>query len=246
MTLIRIVPSLQRFESLSHDDQSWVIAKEYGICNGWRVNLAIDASGKSFGESGRSVDVSSDLDRLLLGKLRSLADVIVTSGQTARVEKYRSSRHAPIAIFTKTGDLDEVPAIQGTQYFTPLILTPTVNIAEVESRLSDVDVQVLAFEVPLDAKSWPFVISDVLHREGYQSPILESGLSTLREFFQLNFIDEICLSVSYPHSASISARDLSLSKLEKSLGSLEGFELTNLFTDGKSTFSRWRRGSRVT
>jgi riboflavin biosynthesis pyrimidine reductase len=246
LTLIRLYPTLERFEGLSRDDQSWTIAKEYGICNGWRVNFAIDAAGNSFGETGSSIDVSTDLDRLLLGKLRSLADVIVTSGQTARAEKYRSSKHAPIAIFTNTGDLDLVPAIQGTQYFTPLVLTPSVNAAEVEVGLSDVDVQVLPYETSGDASAWPASIASVLHHEGFQSPILESGLSTLRQFLGNKVVDEICLSVTYPSRASISARDLMLSNLESVFGPIDGFQLTNLFTDGKTTFSRWRRGSRAT
>lgn len=246
MTLIRLLPTFEKFEGLSSDDQSWIIARKYGICNGWRINLAIDASGNSFGDTGSSIDVSSELDRLLLGKLRSLADVIVTSGQTARVEKYRSSKHAPIAIFTKTGDLDAVPAIQGTQYFTPIVLTPSSNVAEVEVGLSDVDVRVLPFEQASDSASWPTSVAAVLHHEGFQSPILESGPSTLREFLKDDLIDEICLSVSYQGSTSISARDLNIQNLEKILGRLEGFALANLFTDGKSTFSLWRRGSRAT
>ncbi len=246
MSLIRLFPTLEKFEGLSRDDQSWTIAKEYGICNGWRINFAIDAAGNSFGETGSSIDVSTDLDRLLLGKLRSLADVIVTSGQTARAEKYRSSKHAPIAIFTNTGDLDLVPAIQGTQYFTPLVLTPSSSAAEVEVGLSDVDVQVLPYETSGDARAWPTSIASLLHREGFQSPILESGLSTLRQFLANNVIDEVCLSVTYPNGVSISARDLSIANLEGLLGSIDGFELANLFTDGKSTFSRWRRGSRAT
>lgn len=246
MTLIRLFPTLQKFEGLSRDDQSWIIAKEYGICNGWRVNFAIDAAGKSFGETGSSIDVATELDRLLLGKLRSLADVIVTSGQTARVEKYRSSKHAPIAIFTNTGDLDAVPAIQGTQYFTPLVLAPSSKTNEIESGLSDVDVQVLAYETSGESGSWPSAIASVLHHEGFQSPILESGLSTLRQFIENNVVDEICLTVTYPSSIPISARNLSATNLEKNLGPIDGFKLTNLFSDGKATFSRWRRGSHAT
>lgn len=246
MTLIRLYPTLEYFEGLSRDDQSWTIAKEYGICNGWRVNFAIDAARNSFGETGSSIDVSTDLDRLLLGKLRSLADVIVTSGQTARAEKYRSSKHAPIAIFTSTGDLDVVPAIQGAQYFTPLVLTPSANAAAVEVGLSDVDVQVLPYETSGDASAWPASIASLLHHEGFQSPILESGLSTLRQFLESNVVDEVCLSVTYPARSAISARDLSLSNLESVFGPIDGLQLTNLFTDGKTTFSRWRRGSRAT
>lgn len=243
MTLVRLSPTFEVFEGLTKDEQSWEMARAYGICNGWRVNFAFDSGGKSFGVSGSSADVSSDLDRLLLGKLRSLSDVIVTSGLTARVEKYRSSKHAPIAIFTSSGDLDDVPAIQGTQYFTPLVLTSKSKVAEIETRLSDVDVLVAPYEPSQHEDDWPMAIAKVLQHEGYQSPILESGLTTLREFFRARVIDEVCISVTHPRHTGVSARDLGVQHIDGLLGNFKGFSLRYLFTDGQSTYSCWRRGS---
>jgi riboflavin biosynthesis pyrimidine reductase len=241
LTLARLYPTVEFFDGLTSDEQSWVIAKEYGICNGWRVNFAIDSRGKSFGETGSSSDVSTDLDRQLLGKLRALSDVIVTSGKTARAEKYRSSKHAPIAIFTSSGDLDAVPAIQGTQYFTPIVLTPRSRKESVEEALSDVDVRVLTFEGHNRSLLWPAAIEEIIRHEGYQSPILESGQSTLREFIACGIVSEICLSITNSVASSVSARDLSSINLETVFGSIEGFSLRNLFTDGRTTFSRWVR-----
>lgn len=245
MTLVRLFPRFEVFEGLTSDEQSWVIAKDYGICNGWRVNFAIDSDGRSTGETGVSADVSTELDRLLLGKLRSLSDVIVTSGRTARAEKYRSSKHAPIAIFTATGVLDDVPAIQGTQYFTPLVLTPQSRASHVESRLLDVDARVIPFEQATGDSGWPSAISLALHHEGFQSPILESGLSTLREFIQSNIVNEICISITNPQGTGVSARELDPAYLSDLFGGFHGFELRQLFTDGRATFSCWRRGSNV-
>lgn len=239
MTLVRLYPSVEFYDGLTGDEQSWVIAKDYGICNGWRVNFAIDSRGNSFGETGSSADVSTDLDRQLLGKLRSLSDVIVTSGKTARTEKYRSSKHAPIAIFTTSGELDSVPAIQGTQYFTPLVLTPQSRLAEVEESLSDVDVRILAYRVTDETSSWPNAIEDVIRHEGYQSPILESGQETLREFVASGVVSEICLTISSSGTKGVSARDLTESNLERVFGKDDHFTLRSLFTDGRTTFSRW-------
>jgi riboflavin biosynthesis pyrimidine reductase len=246
LTLVRLLPSFEVFDGLSTDDQSWLIAKEYGICNGWRINFAVNDAGNSYGDTGKSADVTSDLDRLLLGKLRSLADVIVTSGRTARVEKYRSSKHAPIAIFTITGELDSVPAIQGTQYFTPLVLTPQSEVSRVDVALSDVDVRILAYRGEKLSNEWPFSVAEVIHGEGYQSPILESGQSTISEFIASGVIDEICLSITSSNSSGLSAGDLSVAKLTHVFGSLDGFQLEQLFTDGRTSFSRWRRGSHAT
>jgi riboflavin biosynthesis pyrimidine reductase len=241
LSLIRLVPSFESYPGLTAEEQSWQIAKEYGICNGWRVNFAIDQSGSSFGQSGSSADVSNHLDRLVLGKLRSLADVIVTSGSTARAEKYKSSKHAPIAIFTRTGDLDVVPAIQGTQYFTPLILTPKANLSEVQEALSDVDALILDY-APEDAlESWPKAIATTLQHEGFQSPVLESGRSTLRAFFAAGVIDELCLTVTQSTNQGLSARELSIQYLSQLFGDLSGFELVQLFSVDGSSFSRWVR-----
>ena len=241
MTLIRLLPSREVLDHLSTEEQSWLIARDYGICNGWRLNFAIDASGASYGADGNSDEISSELDRLLLGKLRSQADVIVTSGKTARVEKYRSSKHAPIAIFTRTGDLDAVPAIQGTQFFRPLVLTPLANVRAVENALSDVDVQVLAFEDNSTTKAWATSIAKVIRGSGFQSPILESGLSSLRTFVANQVVDEICLTIKDSNSVGVSARVLTEAKVADLFGATADFKMANLFTDGQSTFSRWVR-----
>jgi riboflavin biosynthesis pyrimidine reductase len=241
LTLTRLYPNREVFEKISIEEQSWIIARDYGICAGWRLNFAIDALGASFGHSGKSEDVSSELDRLLLGKLRSQSDVIVTSGKTARIEKYRSSKHAPIAIFTTSGDLDSVPAIQGTQFFTPLVLTPTSQVERVENLLSDVDVRVLPLRQLDDAAAWPTAIGNEIRGAGFQSPILESGLSTLKSFIASGVIHEICLSVNHQNGVALSARDLSHTNLSSLFGTDIDFKLANLFTDGHSTFSRWVR-----
>lgn len=226
---------------LTIEEQSWLIAKEYGICNGWRVNFAIDQSGASFGASGSSSDVSSALDRILLGRLRSQADVIVTSGKTARVEKYKSSKHAPIAIFTVSGNLDAVPAIQGTQYFTPLVITPEASLEAVQATLSDVDVRILPFDSNFDDAAWPLAVAQLIQHEGFQSPILESGGTTIRTFLECGVIDELCITISSHGNASLSARDLNPAKLSDTFGDLTPFELAQLFTDGQTIYSRWIR-----
>jgi riboflavin biosynthesis pyrimidine reductase len=241
LTLVRLFPEFKTHPGLSIEEQSWLIAKEYGICNGWRVNFAVDQNGASFGPSGSSADVSTALDRILLGRLRSLADVIVTSGKTARAEKYKSSKHAPIAIFTTTGDLDAVPAIQGTQYFTPLVLTSTASLDFVQEALADVDVRILEFEPEFSEQSWPKAVAHLIQREGFQSPILESGRTTVRSFLNSGVIDELCITISSDGNIGVSARDLGAAKLAESVGNLIGFELAQLFTDGQTIYSRWVR-----
>lgn len=69
--------------------------------DGVRLNMVIDANGSFTDELGSSRAISNELDRQLLTHLRSLADVIVTGGNTARVEKYGVSRHAKVAVISR-------------------------------------------------------------------------------------------------------------------------------------------------
>jgi riboflavin biosynthesis pyrimidine reductase len=241
LTLFRLSPTYESFVGLSAEEQSWLIASEYGICNGLRANFVIDTAGQSFGAKGDSSDISNHVDRLLLGKLRSLADVIVTSGKTARTERYKSSKHAPIAIFTQSGDLDSVPAVQGTQYFTPLVLTPVECLAQVESNLSDVDVRFVTLEATQDDTLWPAKVAHALHHEGFQSPILESGLSTIRQFLESSVLDELCLTITASAKHRLSARNLSNHFLDQLFGNFGDFQLKNLFVTDGTSFSRWVR-----
>jgi riboflavin biosynthesis pyrimidine reductase len=135
--------------------------------------------------------------------------------------------------------MDSVPAIQGTQYFTPLVITPQLRLSEVEASLSDVDVRILPYRVIDESSSWPKAIEEVIRHEGYQSPILESGQETLRAFIASGVVSEICLSISSSGTTGLSARDLSASNLQKVFGQADHFTLISLFTDGRTTFSRW-------
>jgi riboflavin biosynthesis pyrimidine reductase len=240
LSLLSLVPNRTTYGSLSEDEQSWAIASAFGICNGWRLNFVVDISLAKWGSAGDSSGVSSTLDRLLLGKLRSQADLIVTTGRTARVERYKSSKHAPIAILTRTGDLDLVPAVQGTQYFTPLILTSEADRHRVTEQLEDVDVRIMHYASNVDS-TWPTSVATLLAHEGFQSPILEAGPETVHEFLSAGVLTEICVTVTKESNQAFSARMLSLETLEEQFGPVSGFQICNLFVSGNNLFARWQR-----
>jgi riboflavin biosynthesis pyrimidine reductase len=238
LSLVSLVPNLTTYGSLSEDEQSWAIASAFGICNGWRLNSVVDISLAKWGSAGDSSGVSSSLDRLLLGKLRSQADLIVTTGKTARVERYKSSKHAPIAILTRTGDLDLVPAVQGTQYFTPLIMTSEADRSRVTEQLEDVDVRIMPYA---SDSIWPISVAALLAHEGFQSPILEAGPGTVHEFLAAGVLTEICLTITKQANQAFSARMLSLETLEEHFGPVADFQISNLFVSGNNLFARWLR-----
>lgn len=82
----------------------------------------MDAAGKVTNEQGNSKGLGNDSDLALLKAFRRHAQAVLTSGLTARVEKYRMPGSADLAIFTKRGvrelDLEPKPEQQ------LLILTP--------------------------------------------------------------------------------------------------------------------------
>lgn len=68
-----------------------------------RVNLVQDAHGAFTDANGSSRGISSPEDRELLLELRALADVVVTDGETARLEKYKVPQVCDLAVITRAG-----------------------------------------------------------------------------------------------------------------------------------------------
>lgn len=77
---------------------SWL--ETYQPLNGVRLNMVVDTNGLFTDKFGSSRGISNELDRQLLTRLRSQTDVIVTGGNTARVEKYGVNKHAKVAVIS--------------------------------------------------------------------------------------------------------------------------------------------------
>jgi hypothetical protein len=90
------------------------------------TSFVVDDSGGFVNELGNSRGIGNQTDLELLRALRANAEVVLTSGLTARNESYRMPRHADLAIFTSAGvqGLDLKPrAGQKLQILSP----PQVN-----------------------------------------------------------------------------------------------------------------------
>lgn len=68
-----------------------------------RANIVQGASGEFVDESGSSRGISNALDLERLLALRTLSDVVVTDGETARKEQYKVPRVADLAVITRQG-----------------------------------------------------------------------------------------------------------------------------------------------
>lgn len=66
-------------------------------------SFVVGPDGEIASASGNSKGLGNDTDLELLKTLRSHAEVVLTSGLTARLENYRMPKHADLAIFTHRG-----------------------------------------------------------------------------------------------------------------------------------------------
>lgn len=125
---------------------------------------------EDFYRIGKSSNISNTEDKETLIALRKAADVIVTTGKTARDENYRGSKHAPIAVLTKNPE-----TLAGLELFTGAGGNFTINCADTGLGLC---------------------LTRKIADKGFSSPLFEGGLGTLKELAEsLNQL-ELVLSVT--------------------------------------------------
>lgn len=117
---------------------------------GWLATFVINEEGQSVGTDGTSASLSNPTDLAFLISLRTKADVIVTTGATARAEKYKASRLAPIAFLTRNPDsLLALPAFTQPGPNKNILLTPkseTSAFLDSQSKLRDLGFKSFLFE----------------------------------------------------------------------------------------------------
>ena len=140
-------------------------------------------------DEGSNSDIKSNsIDRYFLRAIRSVSDLIITTGRTARSEHLRSSRFAPMAILTNSPDEIDVPATSIQSKF-PLVICSTKTLT---SKYSNQNVEFLS----LDSEKTTKAVTDIVKHFGSKSPVFETGISTATELVAGNLIDEVCLSVT--------------------------------------------------
>ena len=74
-------------------------------------SFVVDSEGAVATPAGSSLGIGNPTDKKLLSALRANAQIVLTSGQTARADNYRMPKTADLAILTRTGveDLNLVP-----------------------------------------------------------------------------------------------------------------------------------------
>jgi riboflavin biosynthesis pyrimidine reductase len=166
---------------------------------GWLASLVIDAEGNAVGTDGTSKTVGNDTDLQLLLSLRAKADVIVTTGKTARAENYKASRFAPIAFITRHPEsLATLPAIANPGAFENVYLTSSTGDSSIFERFDR-----------------------ELSERGFESVLFEGGKSSLAELLASTLPARLVLSIAnVPKGFQLSPQGL-LSKTLPMIGELK-------------------------
>ena len=178
-----------------------------------RANMVQSADG-AVAVDGRSGGLSGPADRLVFSVLRSLADVIVVGGSTARAERYgRIRRHEvwpslrtgrdpvpPIAVLSRRVDLEPDgrllagwPAHTGDRGpARTIVLTTGDAPADRLAAAQAVAEVVVAGRHEITAKAAVSALAALGHRR----ILLEGGPGLLGQFIAEDLIDELCLTIS--------------------------------------------------
>lgn len=152
---------------------------------GSRFNYVISIATE---QGKNSHDVSSPLDRYFLRAIRSASDLIITTGKTARSENLRSSKLAPLAIFTSRPDEIDIPATLD-ESTNPVIIASQVKPTRRYPNSH------LLFE-PIEAKDSPSAFAELTEKLMSASPLFEVGITTALELCRADLLDEICLTIT--------------------------------------------------
>jgi len=158
--------------------------------------------------NGRSGLLGGPSDRRVFTILRAWADVIVVGAGTVRAERYgpvrldddlRERRRGrgqlpvpPIAIVTRSGNLDWSSPLFTESEVRPLVVTSADSDAETRARGETVADFVLAGSERVDVSTALRALQELGHR----SVLLEGGPGLNSDFVAAGLLDELCLTVS--------------------------------------------------
>ena len=193
---------------LSSDDLAELYA--YPSEQTWvRTNFVASVDGAAYGSGQRSGDLSGPADQRLFALLRSLADVILVGGQTARTEGYQPVQPSEVdgELRAQLG-LTPTPAIAVVSRrmdFDPGLLAggeaPTLVVTTADAAEQHADVLADATVVDAGRPGDPVHVDsgriiDELAGLGYQRILCEGGPSLHYGLLVNGRIDELCLTIA--------------------------------------------------
>ena len=159
-----------------------------------RANMVTTLDGVMRGPDGRSVSISSAVDRRVLSIARASADVLLVGAGTIRAEDYRPSR-LPIAIVSARLDLPptlRMFAERDDSMPRPIVLTTATGAADAPGHLVRQADLVPCGSADVDLH----VAVRALQDRGLGHILCEGGPSLLSALVSADLLDELLLTVS--------------------------------------------------
>ncbi len=199
---------------------------------------SVDGGATSGGSSGA---MGGPGDRFIFNLLRELADVIVVGAGTVRIEGYsgaqlsvaqRQHRQAsgqsevpPLAIVTKSGQLNRDMAVFTRTEVPPLVLTCTASAAQTRRLLSGL-CEVLDCSGSDPEKVDEAALLATLGARGLRRILTEGGPMLLGSLIDRGMLDELCLTIA-PYIVGGQARRIAAGPGQQ----LTGMRCAHVLTD---------------
>jgi riboflavin biosynthesis pyrimidine reductase len=175
-----------------------------------RGNMITSLDGGA-ADDGKSGGLAGPGDRAVFLEMRSAADVILVGAATVRIENYsgaqlsvaaRQARQRrgqaevpPIAVVTRSGDLDPAALLFTRTEVPPLIFTCTRSFGDTVSRLGSA-AEVIDASGPDPDSVDPASALSVLAQRKLFRVLTEGGPSLLGMLVENGLLDELCLTAA--------------------------------------------------
>jgi len=160
-----------------------------------RINSVLSIGGSVAGADGSSESLSSRADRLLLGVIRSLADVVLSGASSIRREGLHLPRTARLAIVTGTGELGNLRVPDDLEPGRLMVLCPPNAVPRIHREQAHLRAEV----VPVGAGGERMPASGLLaalHSRGLARVVCEGGPTLATVLLRAGLVDELCLTTS--------------------------------------------------
>jgi riboflavin biosynthesis pyrimidine reductase len=175
-----------------------------------RANMITSLDGGAT-DDGTSGGLAGPGDRELFTLMRENADVVLVGAGTVRAENYSGAQFSvtqrqrrqdrgqaevpPIAIVTRSGQLDHDAKVFTRTETPPLILTCTNSTEDTRRRLGGVAEVIGASAADPDAVDDTAVLAALAERKLFRV-LSEGGPSLLGSLIEHGLLDELCLSIA--------------------------------------------------
>ncbi len=198
MSLRQVVPSGE--ELVAPDDEAGLrdfLAAKYAVPASphVRVNMISSLDGSAAGSDGTSDSLTGGVDRILLGVIRSFADVVLVGAASVRREGYRMPRRARLAIVTMSGDLSGHRMTTNSPLRPLLVFCPATAKVRAEATTAGLQVEF----VELDDERGYLPLRHLLHNLNERSLdriLCEGGPQLASQLLDAELLDDICLTTA--------------------------------------------------